>query len=105
MRLRVDVEVQRVAFLAPGAAGGEFGAVGHQDLDGVVVRMQVCFHRRSSWVRHAPWGGEMSRLYSPGLQGKQAHSRAVACGLPLAICRGIVARPWLWCRVPGGRLR
>src|SRR5438034_953711 len=53
MRLWVDVEVQRVALLAPGAAGGEFGSVGHHHLDGVVVRMQVCFHRRSSWARAA----------------------------------------------------
>src|SRR6266498_2754745 len=37
MRLRVDVEAQRVARLAPGGAGGEFGAVGHDDLDGVIV--------------------------------------------------------------------
>jgi hypothetical protein len=27
MRLRVDVEMQRIAGLAPGRAGGEFGAV------------------------------------------------------------------------------
>src|SRR5262245_4548001 len=44
MRLRVNIEVHGVAFLAPGAAGGEFGAVGHHHLDGVIVRMQVGFH-------------------------------------------------------------
>src|SRR5262245_43875495 len=48
MRLRVDIEVHGVAFLAPGAAGGEFGAVGHHHLDGVIVRMQVGFHGSSS---------------------------------------------------------
>src|SRR5262249_48958835 len=48
MRLRVDVEVQGVAFLAPGAAGGEFAAVGHHHLDGVIVRVQVGFHGSSS---------------------------------------------------------
>src|SRR5947207_128497 len=35
MRFRVDVEAQRVARLAPGGAGGEFGPVSHDDLDGV----------------------------------------------------------------------
>src|SRR5215813_13040642 len=53
MRLRVDVEVHGVAFLAPGAAGGEFGAVGHHHLDGVIVRMQVGFHGSSSCARRA----------------------------------------------------
>src|SRR5262249_17429109 len=53
MRLRVDVEVQRVALLAPRAAGGELGAVGHHHLDGVIVRMQVGFHGRSSCAARA----------------------------------------------------
>ena len=44
VRLRVDVQVHGVAFLAPGAAGGEFGAVGHDDLDGMVVRVGFGFH-------------------------------------------------------------
>src|ERR1044072_6721512 len=45
VRLRVDVEMQRVALLAPGGAGGEFRAVGHLDRDGVVVGMDIGFHR------------------------------------------------------------
>src|SRR5262245_28125823 len=53
MRLRVDVEVHGVAFLAPGAAGSEFGAVGHHHLDSVIVRMQVEFHGSSSCARRA----------------------------------------------------
>src|SRR5580692_5853728 len=44
VRLRVDVEVQRIARLAPGGPGGEFGAVGHDHFDGVVVGMGVGFH-------------------------------------------------------------
>src|SRR5215831_18122889 len=32
VRFRIDVEMQRIARLAPGRAGGEFGAVGHHDL-------------------------------------------------------------------------
>src|SRR5262249_4843559 len=46
MRLRVDVEMQHVALLAPGGAGGEFAAVGHLDRHGVVVRMRMGLHRR-----------------------------------------------------------
>src|SRR6185436_8347076 len=48
VRLRVDVEAQRVARLAPGGAGGELGPVGHDDLDGVIIRVNVGFHRRCS---------------------------------------------------------
>ena len=44
MRFRIDVEVQRIARLAPGRAGGEFGAVGHHDLDCVVIGMGIGFH-------------------------------------------------------------
>jgi hypothetical protein len=44
VRLGIDIEAQRVAFLAPGGAGGEFSTVGHHHLDGVIVRMQVRFH-------------------------------------------------------------
>src|SRR5215468_9383769 len=45
MRLRIDVEAQRVALLAPGGAGGELGSVGHDDLDGVVVGVGVGLHK------------------------------------------------------------
>src|SRR5687767_3230877 len=40
----VDVEVQRVAFLAPGRAGLELGAVGHLDVDHVVVGVGFGLH-------------------------------------------------------------
>src|SRR5262245_34525815 len=36
VRLGVDIKVQHVARLAPCGAGGELGAVGHDDLDGVI---------------------------------------------------------------------
>src|SRR5882757_5182775 len=45
VRLRVDVETQRVARLAPGGARGELGSVGHDDLDGVIVGVKIGFHR------------------------------------------------------------
>src|SRR5580704_2660981 len=44
VRFRVDIEMQRIARLAPGGPGGEFGAVGHDHFDGVVVGMEVGFH-------------------------------------------------------------
>src|SRR3954471_16635501 len=45
VRLRVDVEIHDIALLAPGRAGDEFGAVGHHNLDAVIVRMNLGFHR------------------------------------------------------------
>src|SRR3954447_15927087 len=44
MGLRIDIEAKRVAFLAPSGAGGEFAAVGHDDLDGMIVRVSLGFH-------------------------------------------------------------
>ena len=46
MGVRVDVEVQRRALLAVGRAGHELDAVGHDDLDHVVVGVDVGLHRR-----------------------------------------------------------
>ena len=43
MHLRIDVEVQRVAFLAPGRSGLELGAVGHFDVDHVVIGVSAGF--------------------------------------------------------------
>ena len=44
VRLRIDVEMQHVAALAPGGAGLELGAVGHDDLDGVIIGVNVGLH-------------------------------------------------------------
>src|SRR5262244_2537900 len=44
MRLRVDVKTHGVARLAPGRTRNELGAVGHDDLDRVIARMNVRFH-------------------------------------------------------------
>src|SRR5688572_21232703 len=44
MDLGVDVELQRVAFLAPGGAGLEHGAVGHLHLDHVVIGVGLGLH-------------------------------------------------------------
>src|SRR5882724_4020322 len=48
VRLRVDVETQRVTLLAPGGAGGELGSVRHDHLDGVVFGMSIGLHGESS---------------------------------------------------------
>ena len=44
VRLRIDVEMQSIAFFAPRGAGGEFTAVGHDYLDGVVAGMDALLH-------------------------------------------------------------
>jgi YD repeat-containing protein len=49
---RIDVELQGVAFLAPGGAGLEFGPIGHLDRNGVVVGVRIGLHGislRSNW--------------------------------------------------------
>src|SRR6478609_1845432 len=51
VRLGVDVEVQRVAFLAPGGAGQVLGSVGHHDLNRMIVRVNFGFHGNSSAPR------------------------------------------------------
>src|SRR3954465_11297224 len=42
--LGIDVQLERVAFLAPGRAGLEGRAVGHLDLDHMVIGMGVGLH-------------------------------------------------------------
>src|SRR5262245_55280557 len=51
MRLRVDVEMEHIALLAPGGTGGEFAAVGHFDRNGMVFGMNVLLHGFGSGLR------------------------------------------------------
>src|SRR5580704_10108804 len=44
VRLRVDVETHGVAGLAPGRAREELGAVGHDDLDGMITGVGLGLH-------------------------------------------------------------
>src|SRR6185312_4230000 len=44
VRLRVDIEVQLVAFFAPGGAGLVLGAVGHHDRNRMIIRVNLGFH-------------------------------------------------------------
>src|SRR4029079_1892115 len=48
--LGVDLEVERVAFLAPGRGRLELGAVGHFDGDHVIIGMSVGLHVGFPWV-------------------------------------------------------
>lgn len=50
VRLAVDVEAQRVAFLAPGRARRVFGAVRHHDLDFVIIGVNICFHFAAPYI-------------------------------------------------------
>lgn len=45
MGLGINIQRQRVAILAIGRTGHEFGAVGHHNIDGVIVRVNAFFHR------------------------------------------------------------
>ena len=66
MNLRIDVEVERVAFLAPGRAGLELGAVGHFDVDHVIIGVNAGLHVDFPWVsRWFPTSGSKfeRRLY------------------------------------------
>src|ERR1700752_5511730 len=71
--LGIDVEVERVAFLAPGRAGLEFGAVGHHHIDRVVFGMNVLFHgvnsleARGLAPENCKFKGFGRRLYRRGL--------------------------------------
>src|SRR5947209_7306237 len=51
VRFRVDIEVQSVAFLAPGGAGQVLGSVGHHDLNRMIIRVNFGFHGNSSAPR------------------------------------------------------
>src|SRR5512139_1358724 len=56
MSRRVDVEVQRVAFLAPSRPGLVLGAVGHFDRDEVIIGVRPALHDQflaSGWFRPA----------------------------------------------------
>src|SRR3979409_756075 len=44
VRLGVDVEVELVAFLAPGGAGQVLGPVGHHDRNRMIIRVNFGFH-------------------------------------------------------------
>src|SRR5208283_5921041 len=48
--VRVDVEVQGGALLAIGRAGHELDAIGHDDLDHMIVGVNVGLHRQGLWL-------------------------------------------------------
>ena len=53
MRLRVDVEVQHVAFLAVGRARLVFAAVGHLDGNRMIIRVNIGLHGLTSAAEQA----------------------------------------------------
>src|SRR5262245_4314569 len=76
VRLRIDVELQRLAFRPVGRIGDELGAVGHHHLDAVIVGVDVPFHGvLPCKLRSLRWG----RAYngsSPRAQGCAGRARA-----------------------------
>ena len=75
MRLRIDVEAQRIALFAPGCSGSEFGAIRHDHLYGVIVRMSIWLHRVRSFRPPAQRNAENRGLYSAGSALEQAAKR------------------------------
>src|SRR4051794_21295057 len=74
MRLGVDVEVQLVAFLAPGGARLVFGAVGHHDRNVMIIRVNFGFHGISWGAARSPHvngNGRIWRLYNVSRPPKQ----------------------------------
>src|SRR5262249_38212314 len=47
VRLRIDVQIELVAFLAPGRAGLVLGAIGHHDRNRMIIRVNFGFHDMS----------------------------------------------------------
>ncbi len=100
MRFRIDVEVQRVAGLAPGGPGGELRAVGHHHFHAVIVGVGVGFH--GSIVPRGHRRATRSRFRASGwlLRGGGSIPQAVArdkamvaieTGAASGHCRGQVA--------------
>jgi hypothetical protein len=50
MRLRINIQRQRIAILAIGRTGNELAAISHHDIDGVIVRVNAFFHRIISLI-------------------------------------------------------
>src|SRR4051794_37712355 len=69
---RIDVELQRVAFLAPGGAGFEHGAVGHLHLDQVIIGVNILLHLA---IPEHGWF-PTSRKEAAPLQGKHRKGKA-----------------------------
>src|SRR6185312_5796576 len=85
--LRIDVEMERVAFLAPGRANLELGAVGHFDIDHVVVGMDTGLHLIFPWLsRWFPTSGDKLSGASTG-RGPKLQLERVAAPLPSSAAR------------------
>src|ERR1700760_934258 len=74
MRLRIDVEVQLVALLAPGGTGRILAAVGHHDRNCMIIRVNFLFHgiscgRGAPVFKHG--NGGFGRLYNAWSPAKQ----------------------------------
>ena len=63
MGVRINIELHLVTGLAPCGAGGEFGAIRHDNGDGVVVWMNIGLHDRPSPVRPDRKSCRQTRLH------------------------------------------
>ena len=84
MGVRVDVQVQRRTLFAISRAGHEFDAIGHDDLDHVVVGMDIGLHASVSGKISKEPSGEpaalsiRARITRVACQRKPVRARVVA---------------------------
>src|ERR1700710_94719 len=96
MRLGVDVEAQLVAFLAAGGARLVFGAVGHHDRNGMIIRVNFGFHGLS-FGAPAPacqwqWTDLGRSITQGGRQNKvRAAFASAACGAYLKLTKRVTS--------------
>src|SRR5947207_1040771 len=55
VRLGIDIEIELVAFLAPGGTRPVFGAIGHHDRNHMIIRVNIGFHGRSFGACACVW--------------------------------------------------
>ena len=108
MRLRIDVEVHGIARFAPGRAGKKLGAIGHDDLDGMIAGMDIGFHGSDAFgaARRAgtsvkgcgsitqPRHDTTPRRYSAGPCRNRARTRRRVRGRPPAVDPRLSS--WMW---------
>jgi hypothetical protein len=90
VRLRIDIEMQRIPGLAPGGARGELGTVGHDHFDGMVIGMRIGLHGVvgvfpalfKGRLAKAMGFEEIWRLYNAPMTPRQADAAVICNGRP-----------------------
>src|ERR1700722_11037141 len=75
MGVGIDVEIERRPFGAVGRAGEEFLAIGHDDLDHVVIGVYIGLHRRVLAQKFGAAGGPAARVGASIVEAGLRHKR------------------------------